>query len=57
MFELFQEWWERGLEENDRGVNSTTIYWIDCRKFVDSTMYPTQHYKNKLGRSLVSPAF
>jgi hypothetical protein len=57
MLELFQEWWERGLEENDRGVNSTTIYWIDCRKFVDSTMYPTQHYKNKLGRSLVSPAF
>jgi hypothetical protein len=35
---------EGGTKENDVVVNSTMIYWMYCKIFVNATMYP-QHYK------------
>jgi hypothetical protein len=43
MLKLVQEWGQKGIKENDGGVNSSMIY---CKNYINVRMYP--QYNNNI---------
>jgi hypothetical protein len=43
LLKLFLEWGERGIKENDGGVNSTMIHLIYCKNFCKSHNAHPEH--------------
>jgi hypothetical protein len=53
---LFQEWADRGMKENDEGVNSNMIYLMCCKKFnkFHNVPPPSTTIKSKAVREMPS---